>query len=94
MGRTTDDIQDRLRDVVNAADAYNGWRVLEVGQVSRQGEVGSLPYGYVRFERLGFPTGIAYGTAMWTDDHRQINFLSGHYDLSYDEAVADYRERR
>lgn len=72
----------------------NGWAVK--GITLDEPMAGMNPGGVVVFDRGRTPSGRpggSWGTAEWTIENGTVSFFSGHYDLTREEAFADFAGR-
>lgn len=72
----------------------NGWAVK--GITLDEPMAGLNPGGVVVFDRERSPSGRpggSWGTAEWAIENGQVSFFSGHYDLTTEEAFADFASR-
>jgi hypothetical protein len=79
---------------VATAAVENGWRL--VALVGCDGAKGILPSGTAAFDRGRSPSGregASYGTASFAVSENGAAFYSGSYDLTEEEAMADFAER-
>lgn len=82
--------------VLNDGLERSGWRITGIKIAEfRRNRPGAVPNGVVMFERETFPLpNRGWGTARWDiQADGDAAFFTGHYDLTHDEAVADFNER-
>lgn len=87
---------DFLALVARRPPVLNGIRVLKVGRF-RPGGVGCYASAYALAYRKSAPCGAdrQYSTheLVWDDDRQRWYLTGGHYDLTWEEAVADLADR-
>lgn len=81
-----------MADAIHVARRRNLWIVWAIVQAKPL--EGRLPGGSLMFERdFGPDEARLFGTAGWTVHRGDISFYMGRYDMTRDEAMADFVER-
>lgn len=85
---------NELTEIEIAAQEQNGWTLLGAVETDPGGD-GTVPNGIALIKRHASPFGEGreYGTARWYIQPDGAGFESGNYDLTREDALADFIDR-
>ena len=80
-------------DALREKAISQGWKVMLMTETHPGGN-GYVPHGFALIERERYPfEGRQFATLRWYVQPSGPGFESGNYDLSYEDALGDYRQR-